>query len=108
MICQGREEAGVGIRKPYIRVLGIQLETGGGGRTAVKTPFTPAEEEEFRRLAATPDVYETIASSVAPSIFGSVDIKKAIACLLFGGSRKRFVIAFIDMVTGFRYFSTAS
>jgi len=86
---RGREDVGVGIRKPYIRVLGIQLETGGGGRTAVKTPFTPAEEEEFRRLAATPDVYETIASSIAPSIFGSVDIKKAIACLLFGGSRKR-------------------
>ena len=73
------------------------METGGGGRTAVKTPFTPAEEEEFRRLAATPDVYETIASSIAPSIFGSVDIKKAIACLLFGGSRKRFVINLLTL-----------
>ena len=27
--------------------------------------------------------------SIAPSIYGSLDIKKAIACLLIGGSRKR-------------------
>lgn len=27
--------------------------------------------------------------SIAPSIYGSMDIKKAIACLLMGGSRKR-------------------
>jgi len=33
-------------------------------------------------------VHEIIAKSIAPSIFGSADIKKAIACLLFGGSRK--------------------
>eukprot|EP00794_Sanderia_malayensis_P020544 gene20544-22565_t len=86
---RGQESAGIGIRKPYIRVLGIQLETGGGGRTSVKAPFTPQEEEEFRQLASSPDVYEIIAKSIAPSIFGSIDIKKSIACLLFGGSRKR-------------------
>ena len=32
--------------------------------------------------------YKVIAKSIAPSIYGSEDIKKAIACLLFGGSRK--------------------
>merc|ERR1712226_1554252 len=42
----------------------------------------------FRRLASQPGVYETVAKSITPSIFGSEDIKKAIACLLFGGSRK--------------------
>merc|ERR1711970_728936 len=36
-----------------------------------------------------PGVYDTISKSIAPSIFGSDDIKKSIACLLFGGSRKR-------------------
>ena len=51
---------------------------------------TPQEEEELRRLAAMPNIYETIAKSIAPSIYGSTDIKKAIACLLFGGSRKRW------------------
>lgn len=51
---------------------------------------TPQEEEEFRRLAALPNVYEVISRSIAPSIFGGTDMKKAIACLLFGGSRKRW------------------
>lgn len=51
---------------------------------------TPQEEEELRCLAAMPNIYETIAKSIAPSIYGSADIKKAIACLLFGGSRKRW------------------
>ena len=52
--------------------------------------MTPQEEEEFRRLAALPNVYEVISKSIAPSIFGGTDMKKAIACLLFGGSRKRW------------------
>ncbi|XP_064623136.1 DNA replication licensing factor mcm5-A-like [Lineus longissimus] len=83
-----REKVNVGIRAPYLRVLGIQVESGGGGKMA-GIPAAPEEEEEFRRLAASPNIYETVAKSVAPSIFGSLDIKKAIACLLFGGSRKR-------------------
>lgn len=50
---------------------------------------SPQEEEEFRRLAALPNIYELVSRSVSPSIFGGMDMKKAIACLLFGGSRKR-------------------
>ncbi|KAK2706989.1 hypothetical protein QYM36_014872, partial [Artemia franciscana] len=83
-----KEKVSVGVRAPYLRVLGIQIETTGSGRSAV-SPFTPAEEEQMRRLAALPNIYEKISKSVAPSIYGSDDVKKAIACLLFGGSRKR-------------------
>lgn len=50
---------------------------------------SPQEEEELRALAATPNVYASLARSLAPSIYGSDDLKKAITCLLFGGSRKR-------------------
>ena len=39
-------------------------------------------------MAAKPDIHDIIARSIAPSIWGSEDIKKAIACLLFGGSKK--------------------
>lgn len=39
-------------------------------------------------MAKTPDLYEKFAASIAPSIFGSTDIKKAITCLLFGGSKR--------------------
>uniref|UniRef100_A0A5S6JUH8 DNA replication licensing factor MCM5 n=1 Tax=Xenopus tropicalis TaxID=8364 RepID=A0A5S6JUH8_XENTR len=85
---KGRDRVGVGIRSSYIRVVGIQVDTEGTGESAAGA-ITPQEEEEFRRLSAKPDIYETVAKSIAPSIYGSSDIKKAIACLLFGGSRKR-------------------
>lgn len=78
----------VGVRAPYMRVIGIEVETDGVGRTSRDLRFTPEEEEEFRRMAARPDIHSIISKSIAPSIFGSVDIKKSIACLLFGGSRK--------------------
>jgi len=78
----------VGIRAPYFRIVGIQVDTQGSGRST-GAPVRPEEEEAFRRLAAQPNIYETIAKSIAPSIYGSIDMKKAIACLLFGGSRKR-------------------
>ena len=47
--------------------------------------ITPVEEEEFQHLAASPSVYETIAISITPSIYGGIDMKKAIAYLFFGG-----------------------
>ncbi|KAI1730732.1 MCM2/3/5 family domain-containing protein [Ditylenchus destructor] len=77
-----------GIRTPYLRVIGIQIQTAGVGR-ADHLQFMPEDERQFRELAKNPNVYEIIAKSIAPSIYGSEDIKKAIACLLFGGSRKR-------------------
>jgi len=42
----------------------------------------------MHRIAEMPNIQQRIANSIAPSIFGSTDIKKAIACLLFSGSRK--------------------
>ncbi|NWH66723.1 MCM5 factor, partial [Geococcyx californianus] len=85
---KSRDNVGVGIRSAYIRVVGIQVDVEGSGHSFAGS-VTPQEEEELRRLAAMPNIYETIAKSIAPSIYGSTDIKKAIACLLFGGSRKR-------------------
>jgi DNA replication licensing factor MCM5 len=86
----GKEKSNVGTRQPYLRVLGIRIDTDGVGRSSAQT-LTTAEEEEFIRFSHTPNVYDTISSSVAPSIYGATDIKKAVACLLFGGSRKRSV-----------------
>ena len=86
---QDRDNVGVGIRKPYLRVVGIQVDTDGPGRSS-GAPLNPLEEEEFNRFSSRPDAYETIAKSIAPFIYGSEDVKKSIACLLFGGSRKRY------------------
>ena len=80
-------DSGGGVRTTYLRVVGMERESS----TADSARFSPAEEEAFRQLSRRPDVYDIMYRSIAPSISGSytVDIKKAILCLLFGGSRKR-------------------
>ncbi|KAL2722328.1 DNA replication licensing factor Mcm5-like [Vespula squamosa] len=83
-----KEKALIGVRAPYIRVVGIFVDGENTG-SGVQSCITSEEEDLFRRLAADSNLYERIAKSIAPSIFGAMDIKKAIACLLFGGSRKR-------------------
>lgn len=66
------------------------VDTDGSGCSTGGSSITSDEEDEFRRLSKRPDVFDVIARSIAPSIYGSEDIKKCIACLLFGGSRKRW------------------
>ena len=84
----GEAKANAGIRAPYLRVVGISVVTDGSGRAGFN-PCTSEEEEFFKNLAASRGIYERISKSIAPSIYGSDDVKKAIACMLFGGSRKR-------------------
>ncbi|KAI8070893.1 MCM2/3/5 family-domain-containing protein [Gongronella butleri] len=74
------------VRNPYIRVVGMQVDQHNSSRG--RAVFTDSEEEEYIRMARQPDLYETFAASIAPSIFGNKEIKKAIACLLFGGAKK--------------------
>lgn len=75
------------VRQSYLRVLGLESNEGGGGRSSVV--FTVEEEREFRRIARMQDVYTYIANNIAPAIYGHDDIKKAIACQLLGGSQKK-------------------
>lgn len=88
---EGREKAITGVRMPYMRVVGIQLDAQGAVSSQLYGGGNISAEEEdlFRRMAASPNIYERLAASIAPSIYGSLDIKKAIACLLFGGARKK-------------------
>lgn len=79
-----RSKSTVGVRAPYIRVVGIQVDTSGAGFTS-SASFTLQEEDLFKRMAGSANIYERIAKSIAPSIYGFQDVKKAIACLLFGG-----------------------
>jgi DNA replication licensing factor MCM5 len=85
---QDSHKAVVGVRAPYMRCVGIKVDTEIGSISRSST-ITTEEEAAFRKLAAMPDIYEKLAKSIAPSIFGSADVKKAIVCLLFGGSRKK-------------------
>lgn len=81
-----KDASAVAIRNPYIRIVGIQTDLEHDARR--NTVFTPEEEEEFQEMARTPDLFEKFARSIAPSIYGNLDIKKAIACLLVGGVKK--------------------
>ena len=74
-------------RSSYIRVIQFQHENKKTGRQTFN--FTEEDQRKFNLFAKTDKIYEKIAKSIAPGIFGSDDIKKAIACLLFGGCRKR-------------------
>ncbi|OXG91458.1 minichromosome maintenance protein 5 (cell division control protein 46) [Cryptococcus neoformans A2-102-5] len=74
------------LRQPYLRVLGIELDSSAA--SSGTRVFTPEEEEEFQQLARSDGLYERFANSVAPSIYGNLDIKKAVTCLLMGGSKK--------------------
>ncbi|KAL8037391.1 hypothetical protein ABFX02_11G036700 [Erythranthe guttata] len=76
----------VAVRQPYIRVVGLEETTEANTRGP--TNLTRDEIEEFKKFASDSNAYQQICSKIAPSIFGHSDVKKAVACLLFGGSRK--------------------
>jgi DNA replication licensing factor MCM5 len=90
------------VRTPFLRVVGIQYDGEGFGsgsgshlgstsNARFRQHFSFQEEEDMLALSRDPDIYHRIARSIAPQISGdyTIDIKKAIACLLFGGSRKQ-------------------
>ena len=47
------------------------------------------DERQIRELAADPHVFEKIAESIAPSIYGYEEIKKSLALQLLGGVKKK-------------------
>jgi DNA replication licensing factor MCM5 len=76
----------VAIRNPYLRAVGIHADVDHSMKGHAM--FTEEEEQDFLEMSRMPNLYETFANCVAPSIYGNLDIKKAIACLLMGGSKK--------------------
>ncbi|KAI3316871.1 MCM2/3/5 family protein [Xylariaceae sp. AK1471] len=76
----------VAIRTPYLRTVGIQTDMDSTAKG--NAVFSEEEEQEFLELSRRPDLYQVMADCIAPSIYGNRDIKKAILCLLLGGSKK--------------------
>lgn len=76
----------VAIRTPYLRAVGIEtsIDQASKGHAA----YSEEEEQEFLEMSRRPDLYNVMADCIAPSIYGNRDIKKAILCLLLGGSKK--------------------
>ena len=73
----GNEVAGVGD--------GGDEEGEGEDQTKTKRALM---EEKIRDLSQNPDVYDVLANSLAPSIWGMQDVKKGILLQLFGGTNK--------------------
>lgn len=86
-----RKEKGDGnnfnARSTFIKSLGFHLENQKSGKFVFN--ITEEEEKKFISFSKDPKIYEKISNSIASAIYGSEEIKKAIACLLFGGVRKK-------------------
>ncbi|CCD14798.1 unnamed protein product, partial [Trypanosoma congolense IL3000] len=93
-----------GLRAQYLRCVGLMYITARDGGAAVQSvnqnfssrvrsqsrmAWQVEEESTFQRFAEQGDVYDRLAQSIDPAIFGLQDQKKAIVCLLFGGTRKK-------------------
>ena len=81
------------VRPAYIRVVGLTShdnKNNSGSVSSFAMPsITQEDEERITTMSRDPLIYEKISKSVASAIFGHEDIKKAVACLLFGGSPKK-------------------
>ncbi|CAI5493539.1 unnamed protein product [Closterium sp. Naga37s-1] len=68
------------------QLVNIRAEDEEGSAVA---SFTPEEREEMARMRAGGNLYERLVASVAPSVYGHADIKRAILLMLFGGVHKK-------------------
>lgn len=50
--------------------------------------FTSSEREEIEQIRLTPNLYQKLVSSIAPSIYGHSQVKTGILLMLFGGVHK--------------------
>lgn len=80
------DKGNTAIQQPYIRVVSISEEAGDSHS---RFNFTQEEITKYERFARSERIHEEVFSRIAPNIYGGDDIKRAVASLLFGGSRKQ-------------------
>jgi DNA replication licensing factor MCM5 len=80
----GPGAAGATLQQPYLRLTSIVDQSEAHASAA----FSSEEVASFEAFARQPRVHERVFGLMAPKIYGSEDVKKAVACLLFGGARK--------------------
>ena len=79
----GRRE-GPPLFRAYLEANHIEVIT----KENMDVEITPEDEKRILELSRRKNIHELIANSIAPSIYGYKEIKKAIAALLFGGVPK--------------------
>jgi DNA replication licensing factor MCM5 len=77
------------VKMSYISAIGIQKLSGENSLGFALPLISDDDKEKIMTMAKDPEIYSKIAKSIGGSIYGGEDIKKAIACLLFGGSSKK-------------------
>lgn len=102
----GGRASTAGLRAQYLRAVGVMFcstqEIGEASVISVNQSFSsrvrmtrsvfswkPEEEAQFKAFAKSSHVYEKLSNSIDPAIFGLTNQKKAIVCLLMGGTRKK-------------------
>lgn len=74
-----------GPQQAYIHVLGIRKINF----SPLLSTLTSLEQRSlFQRLSQEPNIIDKISRSIAPALFGMTEVKRACACLLFGGTAK--------------------
>eukprot|EP00922_Rhytidocystis_sp_ex-Travisia-forbesii_P029260 GHVS01042831.1.p1 GENE.GHVS01042831.1~~GHVS01042831.1.p1 ORF type:complete len:869 (+),score=183.57 GHVS01042831.1:51-2609(+) len=71
---------------PYIQVLACDKLASDSSQDL---HFSVQEAIEFQSMVRAGDIHERVFRSVAPALFGLEDVKKAVACVLFGGVQKK-------------------
>mmetsp|Transcript_9156 Transcript_9156/g.13721 ORF Transcript_9156/g.13721 Transcript_9156/m.13721 type:complete len:889 (-) Transcript_9156:170-2836(-) len=51
--------------------------------------LSPDRIQQLEQMARSPDIYDRLVNSLAPSIWGLDDVKKGVLCMLFGGNSRR-------------------
>lgn len=81
-----------GVRKSYIHCLGCLLHNDDliskVNTVNSRRGWSNQQEDLFKKMASDPNIFTKIWQSIAPAIVGLDDVKKSIACQLFGGTQK--------------------
>ena len=59
------------------------------GEVNIEKQFTLHERHEVMRMRQEDDLYTKLARSIAPGVYGHLDVKKGILLQLFGGIQKK-------------------
>ena len=75
-------------RAPLFRAILEANNVEVSSKESVEIEISPEDIKKIMELSRRPDIHELITNSIAPSIYGYKEIKRAIAALLFGGVPK--------------------
>ena len=73
----------------FRRVTGMESKKPSDSRTNMQVRFTPERVKMLQDLSKSPDIYEKLTASLAPSIWELDDVKKGVLSMLFGGNSVR-------------------